>query len=327
MFKLKVSWCYALAGVFAAFAVSVILGLLGLALGFTVIDPMSAHPFAGLGTAFGIWSIVSILLSLAVGGFVAGYFAGTRGCEHGFLVWTVAILAGATFGSAVGAIGSAARAVAGGAMSAVSGVGGGIADAAGGMADAIQDKVKLDIDPGQIRDNVASVLRDTGVKTLQPEYLHDQLREARSDLRNTMNQIRLAPDDYEQAISAFLDRQEKRVEGITADVDRNAAVNALMKRRDMSRAEAENAVDNAMAAYRHLADGARAALAEARQEIHDAGEYLKQAGEIARVKADKFTRTAAKSAMTAAVTLVVGAVASCWAGYFGVRRYLRRYRL
>ena len=80
------SWRYVFAGVVAALAVSIIMAVLGVALGFTVIEPMSNDPFDGLGMAFGFWSILSVILSLAAGGFVAGRFAGERGCEHGLMV-------------------------------------------------------------------------------------------------------------------------------------------------------------------------------------------------------------------------------------------------
>ena len=55
MDRAKVSWRNVIAGVFTTFAVSIVLALLGLALGFTVIDPLSRDPLSGLGTAFGAW--------------------------------------------------------------------------------------------------------------------------------------------------------------------------------------------------------------------------------------------------------------------------------
>ncbi|MCC8194626.1 MAG: hypothetical protein LIP28_08280, partial [Deltaproteobacteria bacterium] len=52
-------------------------------------------------------------------------------------------------------------------------------------------------------------------------------------------------------------------------------------------------------------------------------EYLKQVADDARKKADEFASAAAKSALMAAIALIIGAVVAAIAGNFGVRHGLR----
>lgn len=330
MFKAKVSWRYIIAGAVAAVAVSIIMALLGMALGFAVVDPMSSTPFAGVGTAVIVWSVVSVLVSLAVGGYVAGYFAGTRGGEHGFMVWAVVLLTASVFGtaaigSAVKTVTSAAYEVGSGAASAVSAVGGGVANFAVGATERIYDRVNLGDQAGELRSDVAAVLRDTGEERLQPEYLERQMRDARSDLRYAMNQLALDTENYDEIFDSFLDKQKARVADITADVDRETVVAALMNNRDMSREEANQAVDNALAVYARGVERAKGVLDEADRQVEESRAYLAQVIERARIRADEASRTAAKSALAAAAALVLGAVASWLAGMCGARRSARYY--
>lgn len=88
----RISWGAVFAGGIAALAISILLNLLGLGLGFTAIDPLSeSQPLSGLGTGTIIWWIVSNLIALFLGGMVAGRTAGfiskTDGGLHGFLSW------------------------------------------------------------------------------------------------------------------------------------------------------------------------------------------------------------------------------------------------
>lgn len=90
----RVSWGAVFAGGIAALSISILLYLLGLGLGFTVIDPVSeSKPLSGLGTGTIIWWIITNLIALFLGGMVAGRTAGfiskTDGGMHGFLSWCV----------------------------------------------------------------------------------------------------------------------------------------------------------------------------------------------------------------------------------------------
>ncbi len=83
----RISWSAILAGVVLAMVVSLLLNLLGTAIGSASIDPMQeADPLSGIGTGAGIWVVVSSVISLFVGGWAAGRLAQREGAFHGLLV-------------------------------------------------------------------------------------------------------------------------------------------------------------------------------------------------------------------------------------------------
>lgn len=316
------SWQSVIAGVVTTLAVSIIMAVLGVALGFTVVKPTSDHPLSGLGSAFGIWSVISVVVSLAAGGLVAGLFSGIRGWEHGFMVWATVLLAATLFsgvavGGAVRMVGSMVRSVGSGAASVATSVGGGAANLASSAVDHIKSSVDLHFDPHDLGDEIESVMRDSGVETLQPEFLKDQMREAKSDLRASLHQLRLNTDNYEQVINDFLGRQKDRLGRITANVDKDAAVTAVMNHRGIPRDEAEKMVDNALRVYDRAVDKAKDSLTEAEEQFVEAKEQFKETVYNARVKAEQFSSMAAKSALAAGLALIIGAVISCYAGWFG----------
>ncbi len=323
-----VSWRSIIAGVVTVIAVSIIMALLGIALGFTVIDPLSNDPLDGLGLTFGFWSVLSILVSLALGGYIGGYFAGMHGCKHGFMVWATTLLIASLFSglavsSAIKAIGSTVATVGSGAATVVSTAGGGIANLASGAIDSIQENIDLNFDPIELRQDVASVLRDTGVETLQPEYLGQVMLDARSDLRTTVNQLMIHADNYEGIITAFLEKQKERLANITGEIDRETAVTTLMQRRDMSRSDAEQAVDNAVSAYNTAVLRIQDSVNEAQQKVEDAKVHIDAAVQNARVKADRLAGTMAKTSLASAVALIIGAVVCCLAGWYGAGHAFR----
>ncbi len=324
------SWRYVFAGVITAIAVSIIMAVLGVALGFTVIDPMSNDPFDGLGVAFGFWSILSVVLSLAAGGFVAGCYAGERGCEHGFMVWGTVLLVATIFsglavGAAVRTVGSAVQAVGSGAAQMVQGVGEGISGLASDAMESIHDNI--DVDGAQLRGNIRSVLRDTGVETLQPEYLRGQVRAARRDLRAALRQLEIDSGNYDQIINGFLEKQKARLDNITQDIDRDTAVTTLMNNRNMTRMEAEEAVDNALMAYNQAKEDVTMALNEAQEQVEAAKVQVQQMADEARIKADEISKKTAASALAAALAMIIGAVLSAWLGHLGAGMATRRNRV
>ena len=112
------------AGVVVAISFNLVLAVLGIGIGLTTIDPTQAEsPQAStLGIAATVWWIVTALLSLASGGWVAGRLAGmpTRldGALHGLVTWGIAtILIFWLLTSAVGSLIGGAFSVVGNALS------------------------------------------------------------------------------------------------------------------------------------------------------------------------------------------------------------------
>ena len=326
MFFDFISWQSIVAGAITALAVSIVLAVLGVALGFSVIKPSSRHPFDGLGATFGVWSVISVVASLAVGGFVAGAFSGARGLGHGFMVWATVLLAATLFGghaigSAVRSVGSVMRSVGSGAASVVSTVGGGVSSLASSAVEQLKDSVNINLNYDEMGGEVASVLRDTGIETLQPDFLKQQMREAKSDLKSALHQLSMNSEDYEDIIGKFLDQEKARLDGITGNVDKNAAVNAIMNHRHIPREEAEKMVNNALKTYQQVVDKSKETLADAQNKFNETRQELREMGERARVKADGVASTAAKSALAAALALILGAIICSYAGRFGGEYY------
>lgn len=325
------SWSSVFAGVVTAIALSIFMAVLGVALGFAIVDPQSDDPIAGLGVAFGIWSFLSVIVSMAGGGFVAGLASGRKGLEHGFLVWALSLVIATFFssiaiGSAVKIIGSAVGTVGAGAAEAVATLGKGTADVASGMVSDLQRDLDFSVDSNKLSNNIVSVLRDTGIKTLQPAYLEQQMKGAGSDLRASLRQLTMDPKNAEQILANFIAKEEKRLNALTQGIDRNSAINALMRTRDISRPEAEALVQDALAAYDQTIQTAKTSLNGMQGQLEEAQKYLKQLADETRAKADKFAAAVAEAALTAALALLIAALIAMYAGLYGVRHSTSWYR-
>ncbi|MDQ3138597.1 MAG: hypothetical protein M3Q93_13550 [Gemmatimonadota bacterium] len=118
------------AGLVVAIALQLTLTLLGAAIGFSAWQPGESARAVGVGAA--IWAIVSVLLSLFVGGRTTGWLAGfltrTDGILHGILLWAMSTIV------AVWLLASGVSALAGGATGLVGDVLGVGAQAAGQVA-------------------------------------------------------------------------------------------------------------------------------------------------------------------------------------------------
>src|SRR5688572_19123181 len=111
-------WGAIVAGAIAAIAIQVIFAILGTALGLTVVGGADDASAKGLSIAGAIYWLITGLISLYIGGMIAGRMRGTadRGVSamHGFLAWcTVTVLSmlmlvvagGAAIGGSLGILG------------------------------------------------------------------------------------------------------------------------------------------------------------------------------------------------------------------------------
>jgi hypothetical protein len=122
----KMSWGSVFAGVLVAVGLLLLLGALGVAVGISAADPGQTQ-VSTLGAGAGIWTGLSLLIALFVGGMVAtrtGVISdGTTGFVEGALVWVVSMLLMVYLaGSSVGMIAGAAGNLVGGATQAASSV-------------------------------------------------------------------------------------------------------------------------------------------------------------------------------------------------------------
>lgn len=154
----RISWAAIIAGVILVVAVQMLLSMLGLGVGLGLVSPnTNGTPDASsFGIGAGLWWLVSSLVALAMGGYVASWLAGLTtqfdGLLHGIMTWAIATLL--TFyllTSAVGGlIGGAFSVVGSGLSSAGSGVAAAapkLADAAGVTPDLLQQQAQAYLQP------------------------------------------------------------------------------------------------------------------------------------------------------------------------------------
>lgn len=229
----RVSWGAIFAGAVVAVVVGFLLNLLGVGIGFTTFDPAGSDDTArGLGIAQGIWTIVSALLSLFAGGWVAGRLAGmprkTDGALHGVVTWAVTALLGLyLLTTGVGSVVSGVTSLLGSGLSAA---GQGIAAVAPEAASAMGLD---DLDLSTIRAEASLILRQTGDPDLAPGAIADAAQDAQNAAA-----AEVADADIQGAITRAFGQMGQ----VTSEVDRQDLINVLVARTDMSEAEARRSV-------------------------------------------------------------------------------------
>jgi len=92
----RIRWSSVFAGLFLAVGTQILLGLLGLAIGLSAVDPRAPNPIANLGSATGLWMGIVSLIALFVGGFAAAKLGGVirraDGVLSGVLTWAASMV-------------------------------------------------------------------------------------------------------------------------------------------------------------------------------------------------------------------------------------------
>jgi hypothetical protein len=234
----RISWGAVFAGAAVALVAQLLLSLLGLAIGLTIIEPLTGEtPWEGIGIGAGIWWIISALLSLFLGGWTAGRLSGMPlrqdAILHGIVAW--ALVTFISFYLVITGVG----AVIGGAFSVVQQgmqlVGSGIGTVAPQAADALSDQQGLTLE--QIQAEAAEIIgaADSGGAEV-PSVPAD-----------------VSAQDLSTALQRLL------VEG--SEADRQTVISILVQQGGMSEAEASNTVAQYEQRYQQVADtlGQRAA--------------------------------------------------------------------
>lgn len=296
----KISWGAIIAGVIVAIMIQFLFTLLGLGIGIGTIDPMEeSQPFQGLGTGTLIWWIITVLISLFAGAWVAG-----RQCNlpekmdrvlHGVLMWCLfTILSVYFFTSAVGSILGGIGSVIGKTLSLA---GQGIQAVAPQAANYIENNTAIgNIDLQNIKKEAEQILRQSGKKDLQPGNLGQTANQMQNQVQTTAGDIAQNPMQAGQEINALIGKLVGEGKDVFDDADKEALVNVIVARTDKSRAEAEAQVNNWIAA----AQNAKEALQNTKQQV------IQQAKETGQNVADAVS----KIAIFSFVGLILGAIVS-----------------
>lgn len=244
----RLSWGAIVAGMVVATALHVVMALFGMAIGFDTWEP--GDRLDTLGGALGIWVVVSGIIALFVGGLTTGRLAGilTRGdgALHGVVLWSLSTVLTAWL------VASGLTTVVGGAFGLVErttvAAAGGIASALGQAGAAAVSGIEgLDMD--ELQREVERILEQTGDPALQPDTLAADIEAARDRATGSASNRAVA----REVIATIMERG--------GEVDREAVINVITARTDMSRAEAERVATrvetlarDAMAQIRTAAD-------------------------------------------------------------------------
>lgn len=327
----RVSWGSIIAGVVTVMAVSLLLTTLGTSLGFSLLSPQSDDMINGADKAVLVWSVISIVLSLACGGFVAGRLAGADGTIHGFLSWATSLLVASVLGfAAAGGIlhmaGSAVGAAASATGSAVSGLGSAAGKAPGATVDIAQniaDRLGLNtqLTPPQADKTVLEALRNSNIKELQPEFLQSQLQAAGRDIAASVKDLAVNPGNSDAIIDTLSGKLKSRAEAVSKGVDRNEVKKALTENTNLSPEEADRAVDNFIQAYDKTVQEVNDRMTQLQSNLNDAKAQYEDFREQAKEKAYEAASAAAKISLWSFIALLVGAVVSALAGWWGVNTH------
>ena len=321
-FKKRISWASIFAGVLTTLAISFLLSLLGMALGFSMLDPMSNTDVTnGSGTAVSIWAGLSLLVSLGLGGYIAGRLAGLDGAIHGFLTWALSLIIGlfisvstlsgalSMTGSALGSIGSATGNLA-------SSVGKGSAD----LVKSIDfDSIMPNTDnlADSTNKNVVDALKKSNIPQLQPNYLNSQLDWAKQQTQQAVKDIAMNPQQGDQIIDQLVKKLKDRAQSINNSIGRDEIKAAIVKNSNLSNAEADRAVDNFIKERDQAVAKANQFFEQAQMNIDQAKVRYQELKAEARQKAAVATQAAAKAALWSFIGLLIGMVVSIFCGRIG----------
>ena len=282
----RISWGAIFAGTVIAMGMMVFFTTLGIGIGAASVDPLyDENPVSGLGIGGAIYIIVTQLISLAAGGYVAARLAGIprtpSALMHGAAVWGVSTLflayvamtgAGAAFGAATTVLRNSAQA----AVSAGQAV----------LPDDISLPTPSDIAAGVSIDDlppeVQTALRRQGIT-------RDNIRaEATEALRNVVSQEEQAnavqaaqnaavdairtPGDIPSDVSQLVDQLFGGPDAVLSEEDRQEALTVIQERFGITPDEAEQFLASIEERARTAAEEVQGAVETARQQAAEAAQ-------------------------------------------------------
>lgn len=278
-----VSWGAIFVGLVVAIALQILLGLLGVGLGFTLLnptDPMGS--VTGWGITTGIYIVLVQIVSLFCGGYIAARLASARTNQtavfHGLSIWALATiimvwLGGNTVGLAVNGLGSAISAVGSGSAQAVAAI---IPDdinlpevSYDSLPEPIKQKLQQNgITPQNFQQEMRNVFNQA-VSQQERQQLMQRLRQAAASILRSPGQ---APEEIDKAIDDVFGQN-----GILSEEDLNQMRSALQRQLNLSDQETrqivtqvQQTVDDARSAVKEGVQTAKQQTTEAAEKASDA---------------------------------------------------------
>ena len=322
----NISWRAVIAGVVTFLALNLLSLLIGSAIGFGVPNFTSANPLQGLGTSLLWWTILSLVVSMGIGGFVTGLMANRLGFAHGFLAWASSIIFGfVMLTSLMGRLLGFAGNVAGTAADAAGQAAGGAADAVSTVTQESFDAISknINIDTEKLNAEVANVLEHTDIEVLQPDFLKKQTEDTVNDITDAAYNVVVEGQDAESEIKKVTSNIESRLETINKGVDYEALRNEITANTDLTAEEVDKAVSNIESAWNEVSEQANTAYKEASAALDristQVSEGASQVADQAAETTEGVTNEASKYSLYLFFGLLAALFITGFAGEAGVR--------
>lgn len=281
----RVSWGALFAGLVVALVVQLVLGLLGLGIGLGSVKPASeAQPFSGIGIGAAVWLGITTLVALFIGGWVtaklAGSVRGLNGVLHSIVMWgLVTLFSFYLMTTAIGALVGGAASVIGKGFSAVTS---GVAAIAPEAKNVIQQQ-----------------LAERGITV---DKMLNEAKQLTGQAGGAGAGGGAAPADEE--LKQALQRVFASGQTTVSAADKDALVNALTARTNISRPDAEKKVDSWI------------------QEYQQTSQSVQQAKQQALQTSEQALQGLSKASLWIFILLVLEAVVAAWGGWLGSSREL-----
>lgn len=277
----RISWGSVFAGALVGLAILAALTLLGISIGFGVVDPsIDENPLSGVGIGSAFWAVLIMIASLFVAGFVAARMSGqpntTTAMMHGVTVWAlVTIVIVWLAGTAVGGlIGGTVSTVSSGA----SAVGSAISQASGYVERRVSQINFEEVLPDQLPPKIENRLEARGltIANLRTEFRQaiansalgqDDLDQLRENARETAREVVRNPSNYQSIISDFVDNLTGSGKDVVlSESERTQIVNRLVERTGITRSEVEAYIEKAEAKVKQARQNVMQAFEQAREQ-------------------------------------------------------------
>ncbi|NVF11999.1 hypothetical protein HV819_08405 [Anaerococcus sp. AGMB00486] len=262
----KISWSAIIAGAISFSAVFIVLSLLVWALGFGIFSPNNQNSLSSTGIGVAIATVIILLISFIVSGFITGAFSKGQPLLHGFMSWALSIILLFSLITTiiVQALGLAEQPVQTVADSVISTAG----DARGNVLSSVADSIS-GVDTKELEENIKNTFSKTDIAELQPEFITKNLNEVKAEISNAGKELLTNPENKDKILKDLSDSLEKRATDITNSINKETIQEEVYKNSNLTAQKSQEAVDN-------IFNGLETASKEASKQITNAKEALNQ---------------------------------------------------
>ncbi|MBB5073303.1 hypothetical protein HNQ69_000407 [Bartonella callosciuri] len=327
-FHPPISWSAIFAGLVTALAISICLSFLVAALGLNQMDLTSSIPLKGSFLSFGIGSLIVTLISLALGGFVAGRFAESSGILHGFLTWALLTLLMTI--QAIYLISSATSLGTKVAVENTSMIQQGVYNLKANLGPLLSklngesfekflhEKKDHGVDFDKLRNELHTLLNKSEIPALNPDRLKQSYQAALKDIGSTVTAFKNDPSQYRTYLKDLSDRLSNHAQAITTKFDKSDIINALMNN-GMTRADAQTTANNALYLYQTAEVKTQKAIKALEEQTETLSKKLDDTIKDMRHTADKAVTKASHMGWWGFLGSLLGAIICSVFGYYGYR--------